>query len=297
MRLAIIAALSSGRRREREERRPVELLELHPREDVREEVEDEARLDAHLLAQEEEVLHLREVAAVHREEDLVHAELRGRRAGSPRASRGSGTPFDVVVSPGSMGFSRMRPRSLRPHHGWSRMSFAIAAAPGVSPTRTTVRKLKPRERTRRATRRTVTRSAIRKTRFTPKNARRKGREMKSQRRAEDDEREEDRAEERRPRDERDLVLDRLRAAAPVRAAEEEEARPDQDDRPDEDEVHVEVVEGREAAGEERNELAPQEIRHRQRREGDAEVGGVQEGRDRPGLLLQHQNPGEGSGGC
>jgi hypothetical protein len=61
------------------------------------------------------------------------------------------------------------------------MRRAIDAALVVSPTRTTVRKLKPSERTRRATRRTVMRSDTRKRTFTMKKIARTGREMKSHR--------------------------------------------------------------------------------------------------------------------
>jgi hypothetical protein len=43
---------------------------------VGEEVEDEPRLDAHLLAEQKDVLELRQVAAVHGEDDLVDGELR-----------------------------------------------------------------------------------------------------------------------------------------------------------------------------------------------------------------------------
>ena len=68
------AAGLRGGRGERQERRPVELLQLDLREDVREEVEDEPRLDAHLLAQQEDVLERLDVAPVDGEDHLVDGQ-------------------------------------------------------------------------------------------------------------------------------------------------------------------------------------------------------------------------------
>ena len=93
------AGLRRGRR-EGQERRPLELVQLDPREDVREEVEDEPRLDAHLLAEQEDVLELRQVAAVDREDDLVDRDRRQDRR-------------EVVERPEDREAVRRRPRLRR----------------------------------------------------------------------------------------------------------------------------------------------------------------------------------------
>ena len=176
---------------------------------------------------------------------LNSSRTRGKSASVPRY----GTPLEVVVSPGWRGFSRMRPRSFSPHHGCSRMSFAIVAAP------------------RRVAHEDDGPEVEAEGAHAPRDEAdghalgdeedevhaEEGEEERARDeippRAEDDEREGHGAEERRARDEGHLVLDGLRAAAAVGAAQEEEPRPDQDDRTHEDEVHVEVEKGRQTPGE------------------------------------------------
>ena len=279
------------RRREREERRSVELLELHAREHVGEEVEDEPRLDAHLLAEQKDVLELRQVAAVDGEDDLVDGELREDRRKVLKGTEKRHAVRGRRLRRCRTGRSRTRPRSFNPHHGCSRMRRAIDAARGVSPTRTTVRKLKPSERTRRATRRTVTRSDTRKRTFTMKKITRNGREMKSHRAPKTT-----RASSRLPKNDvrvMSATSSLRRSVRWLRYAPSRKRRPDKisDDGPHEDEVPVELVERREPAEEVRQKLAPEGVGHGQRREGDAEVGRVQERGDRSGLLLQHSGTG------
>src|SRR5664280_1263361 len=110
-------------------------------------------------------------------------------------------------------------------------------------------------------------------------------------RAEHDEREEEASEEGRARHERDFILQAQRAVAAIRALEEQETRENEDRGRDEHEIEVEFVERREPVEETGKKLAAKRVGHGQRRERDAEVGRVQESGDRPGLLLQHSEPG------
>ncbi len=282
-------AFSRGRR-ERQERRPLELLELHAREDVREEIEHEPRLDAHLLAKQEDVLELRQVSAIHREDDLVDGELREdlRKILKGAEKRDAVGSRRLAVLGGLLA---QEAEELQPP---PRM-LADEAGHGRSPRRVPdeddgaeIEAERPH-----AAGHETDRDALgheEKDVHDEEDGEKRPRDEVPAG-AEDDEGEQEASEERSAGHERDFVLEAQRAVAAICAFQEEEAREDQHGGSHEDEVPVEVVERRQPAEDVRQELASEHIRHGQRRERDAEVGRVQERGDRPGLLLQHSGTG------
>ncbi len=283
------AGLRRGRG-ERQERRPVELLQLDLREDVREEVEDEPRLDAHLLAQQEDVLEGLDVAPVDGEDHLVDGQ-RGqdrrevlerpedreasrrrprlrRRGALPHEAEEPQPPPGVVVDEAGhrAGARRVADEDDRPE--------VVAAHPDLprddahgEPLDDEEQGVEEREERQERPRDEIETEAV------------------------DEDRQEDRPPEDDLPDEERLVLEPRRPPAPVGAREEEEAGPDDDDRPDEDEVDRERIESRQTLREEAGEdLAPHQVRRGEGAERRREVGGVERGGDGPGLLLQHSRP-------
>src|ERR1035437_784533 len=259
-------------------------------ENGREEVHHEPRLHAHLLAEQEDVFELRQVAAVHGEDDLVDREFREdlrevlQRAAKRHSVRGRRL---AVLG----GFLAHEAEELQTPPG------VLADEPGH----------------RRGARRVAHEDD--RAEVEPQRAHAPGHEADRHPlgdgeedvhdeedgqerardevppRAEHDEREEEASEEGRARHERDLILQAQRAVAAIRAPEEQETRENEDRGRDEHEIEVEFVERREPAEETGKKLAAKRVSHGQRRERDAEVSRVQESGDRPGLLLQHSEPG------